>query len=144
VTYFQRGADFPHEGFVQRAIESHFSRLGFVLECETLADLVCVHEHTAERWLIEAKGATSSIGLDFRTGLGQLIQRMTDPSTKYALAIPYDERFLAQCGLVTARVREAIGLYWLIVKPDGSVATIPPDQTVRVVGVSARLAFPHT
>ena len=143
MTCIQRGADFPHEGFVQRAIESHFSRLGFVLECDTLADLVCVHRHTAERWLIEAKGVTANLGLDFGTGLAQLIQRMTDPSTKYALAIPCDERFLAQCQLVSAHVREAIGLHWLIVTPDGSVVTIPPDQTIRDAGVPARSAFPR-
>lgn len=30
------------------------------------------------RWLIEAKGQTSGVGLDFRTGLGQLVQGALD------------------------------------------------------------------
>ena len=126
--YFKRGAEFPHEGFVQAAIQRHFSALGFIIVTDSYADLICSHPETGKRWLIEAKGVTSSIGLDFRTGLGQVIQRMNEPTANYGLALPRDDRFLTQCRNVSRRVREALSLHWLVVSPDGSVTIVPPDQ----------------
>jgi len=128
VRQFKRGGAFPHEGFVQAAIERHFAVLGFIVETDSYADLVCCHPTTGIRWLIEAKGATSSIGLDFRTGLGQVGQRMNDPTVNYGLALPKDERFLSQCRTVSRRVREALRLHWLVVDPDGSITILAPDQ----------------
>src|SRR5436309_15921785 len=67
---YQLGDEFPREGFVQAALEQHFAA------CERVeagwADLACVDENGV-RWVIEAKGETSDTGLDFRTGLGQLL-----------------------------------------------------------------------
>lgn len=71
--YF-RGYDFPYEGFVQLAIEKHFTSLGYHINTSSDADLICTHPLTYERWVVEAKGKTTNIGLDFRIALGQLIQ----------------------------------------------------------------------
>ncbi|MDD3927402.1 MAG: hypothetical protein PHT33_12165 [bacterium] len=125
---FKLGTDFPYEGFVQLSIEAHFMRLGFTIDADTHADLICFHPLTGERWLIEAKGATSAIGLDFRTGLGQLVQRMSDTSVKHAIAVPDVDGFLRQCRQVSAWVREKLNLYWLIVGQDGVVRLVSPAE----------------
>ena len=125
---FKRGTDFPHEGFVQKAIEAYFSTLGFDLESGSHADLVARNKNTGERWLVEAKGVTTSIGLDFRTGLGQLIQRMEDPKTIHALAVPHVDRFVSQCREVPLWIRQALRLHWLLVNSEGGVQVIPPDE----------------
>jgi len=129
VQSFKRGTDFPHEGFVQKAIEAHFSTIGFDLESGSHADLVARNKNTGERWLVEAKGVTTSIGLDFRTGLGQLIQRMADPKTTYALAVPREDRFISQCRAVPLWIRQALRLHWLLVNSEGGVQVIPPDES---------------
>ncbi|MCI0575046.1 MAG: hypothetical protein L0331_02425, partial [Chloroflexi bacterium] len=68
---YSRGSEFPHEEFVQRAIESYFSALCFKEEVGGHADLVCANSETGERWLVEAKGLTTQVGLDFRTILSR-------------------------------------------------------------------------
>jgi hypothetical protein len=127
---YKLGDKFPYEGFVQTAIEKHFRNLGFVVEVDTHADLVCADSKTGERWVVEAKGVTSEVGLDFRTGLGQLLQRMTDSSVKYGMAVPEVDRFLNQCRLVGDWARKQLGLHWLVVSQDGVVRAVAPDETL--------------
>lgn len=79
---FPRGEAYPNEVFVQQAIEHHFVALGFRPEPAGFIDYVCVHPQTGERWVVEAKGKTTSVGLDFRTCLGQVVQRMDDPTNR--------------------------------------------------------------
>jgi len=80
---YARGNEFPNEGFVQAAIENYFKNKGYELEIDKFADLVCVHPNEKKRWVIEAKGLSKSIGIDFRTGLGQILQKMTDEYSHY-------------------------------------------------------------
>ena len=123
---FKRGNDFPHEGFVQDAIEAYFMKLGFTLDTEQRTDLICSHPETGEKWHIEAKGHTTAIGLDFRTGLGQLVQAMAEESTKYGIAVPDTPQFRAQVAKVSPRVAQLLHLHWLLVAADGSVQDITP------------------
>lgn len=120
---FKLGSDYPREGFVQAALERHFGA------CERLeagfADFACIDEE-GERWVIEAKGETSATGLDFRTGLGQLLQGMTEPGACYALAMPDTPKFEAQRQRIPAWVRSALGLYWILVDESGEVTVDPP------------------
>ena len=127
---YQLGSEFPHEGFVQAALERYFADLGFGVDVDGHADLVCAHSGSGERWLVEAKGVTSSVGLDFRTGLGQLVQRMTNGSVKYGVGIPDTKQFLAQCRLVSDWTRMRLGLYWFVVAEDGSVRRYGPDEAL--------------
>ena len=127
-TGFHLGVKFPHEGFVQASVETYFARLGYSREAGSHADLVCVQPQTGERWLVEAKRVTSDVGLDFRTGLGQLAQRMADPDTKYALAVPDVRAFIAQCRQVSSWLRQALHLHWIIVTSEGSVRLVAPNQ----------------
>jgi len=123
-------AEFPREAFVQKALERHFESLGFQLERHESVDLVCHSDELKEHWVIEAKGETSQVGLDFRTGLGQLFQHMSSPSILYGIAIPETPRFLLQCRCVSEWVRRAIHLHWLIVHSDGSIRIVSPDEVI--------------
>ncbi|MFX0195365.1 MAG: hypothetical protein ACFFCW_04510 [Candidatus Hodarchaeota archaeon] len=127
---YARGFAFPNEGFVQRAIEDKFAVLGFKAEDAGDADLISVDPKTGERWVVEAKGKTKASGLDFRTGLGQLVQRMTDQNSKYAVAFPDIPQFVKQCRQVKPWVRKLLNLHWLLVGEDGAVRIYGPDDTL--------------
>ena len=79
---------YPHEGIVQGAIERHFEKDGYTLDTSTYVDLLCTHQVTGEAWHIEAKGKTTAIGLDFRTCLGQLLQRMSQQHVMHGVVLP--------------------------------------------------------
>jgi hypothetical protein len=125
---FHYPAEFPREAFVQAALKQYFTALGFQIEDGGHVDLICRNDKLGQRWIIEAKGETADIGLDFRTGLGQLVQAMNDPSVRYGLAIPDTTKFLVQCGKVSDWVRQAIQLHWLFVRPNGAVKIVNPDD----------------
>ena len=123
---YARGSTFPNEGFVQQAIEHHFRVLGFTLDTSTHVDLLCTRPHTNEAWHIEAKGETAQIGLDFRTCLGQLVQRMASEQAHYGIAVPDLPAYRYQTAQVSAWVVAKLGLHWLFVSPDGGVEVIAP------------------
>ena len=125
---FQRGTDFPNEGFVQQAVEKYFRAQGFIGDTTTYADLISSHPGSGEKWLVEAKGMTTSPGLDFKTGLGQLLQRMGDERFKYAIAIPNVPGFIKQWNMIPRRVRNLLGLHVLLIEQDGSVRMLKPDE----------------
>src|SRR5919199_1964145 len=93
MTEFPLGSDFPREGFVQRAIERHFASCAPAEAGH--ADFACTDER-GRRWLVEAKGETSDVGLDFRTGLGQLLPGASEPGWTLALAMPDTPKFQRQ------------------------------------------------
>lgn len=123
---FQRGLNFPHEGFVQGAIEKYFNEQGYRQIKEEHSDLVCVREET--KWVVEAKGVTTDIGLDFRTGLGQLVQRMVEPETNYAIAVPQTPQFMKQCGQIPKWVRASLNIHFLLINEQGKVQTVSPHE----------------
>ncbi len=131
MTSYKLGTEFPHEGFVQRAIDTHFQSLGFVMGSKGHVDLVCDHPTTRERWIIEAKGETSDVGLDFRTGLGQLIQAMDEDAAKYGMAIPDTPKFRFQLSKVPTRVRQVLGLHWVLVAESGAVQVLHHTELVE-------------
>ena len=64
------------------------------------------------------------MGLDFRTALGQLIQRMTDPQSIHAIAVPDIPQYRRQIALVSPWVVEALKLRWLVVDEEGRVGEV--------------------
>ena len=126
MTDFPLGSDFPREGFVQRAIERHFASCARAVAGH--ADFACTDER-GRRWLVEAKGETSDVGLDFRTGLGQLPQGASEPGWTPALAMPDTPKFERQRSRTPEWVRDALGLHWLVVGRDGHVAVVSPKET---------------
>lgn len=125
---FELGNEFPREGFVQLSLERHFERLGFRPIRHGHVDYVGVHPESREVWIVEAKGETSDVGLDFRTGLGQILQAMAEPSARFGFAVPRTPKFLAQCRKVPDRVRVALGLHWLFVEESGEVTVVDPSE----------------
>ena len=132
---FRLGTDFPREGFVQAALEAYFGGLGFRAFAHGHVDYAGLHPDTRETWLVEAKGETADVGLDLRTGLGQILQHMAEPSVRYGVAVPRTQKFLAQCKKLPGRVRVAVGLHWLLVDLDGTVTVIRPDEPDPGLGV---------
>lgn len=118
------GVSFPSEGFVQGAIERTFGH--HHPEAVQHIDFACIDRTTGERWRIEAKGETSDTGLDFRTGLGQLLCHMNQQGSCYGLAMPDTPRFRALRDRVPDWVRAALGLNWIIVDEAGHVTIEPP------------------
>ena len=127
---FPRGELFPSEAFVQKCLQAHFLKEGYEIRSEPPTDLVAVHPTRPDVWHVEAKGETADTGLDFRTGLGQLLQRMRDPQRRYGLAVPDIEKFTAQCRQVSGWVRESLKLNWILVRSDGSVRIVGFHESV--------------
>ena len=115
---------------MQAALERYFGELGFEVDVEGDADLICAHSGSNQRWLVEAKGVTSQIGLDFRTALGQLVQRMSDASVSYGIGLPVSDQFLAQCRKVSPWLRTQLQLHWFLVNEDGSVKRVDPGEEI--------------
>ena len=133
---YKRSDEFPHESFVQRSVERHFRDLGFLLDVSGHVDLMCSHPATGEQWHIEVKGVTKATGLDFRTGLGQLLQRMSNEAANHGLAVPNHKQFVDQTSKVSQWVIDRLALHWLLVDPDGSVTVIPPNRAADPRGVT--------
>lgn len=126
---YKRGLDFPNEGFVQLSIEAHFRTAGFVLTNDGQVDLLCHHPVTGESWHIEAKGKTTNVGLDFRTCLGQLVQRMHSQNSNYGIAIPDTPDFRKQVAKLSIWVVATLRINWLFVSQNGDVQVIDPADS---------------
>jgi formylglycine-generating enzyme required for sulfatase activity len=127
---FHKNNEFPNEAFVQQTLEAYFTAEDFQIEQGSYSDLVCRNGERGQRWIIEAKGQTTAVGLDFRTGLGQLLQAMQDPGAFYGMAVPNTSAYIKQCRKVSDWVRQILRLHWLLIDQDGTVRIIPPDQTL--------------
>lgn len=127
VTYV-RGLDYPRAGFVQKAVERHFKDEGCHIIDGGYSDLVCTCAETGGKWVVEALGETTSTGSDFRTGLGQLLQRMDEPRVNYAVAVPQTHRFIKQCEQIADWVRAALNLYLIFVDARGRVTVTGPRE----------------
>jgi len=128
---FKNGTAFPSEGFVQQAIEAYFAHLGYSLHTDTDVDLICTASDGRAPWHIEAKGKTQQVGLDFRTCLGQLLQRMHLPHAQHGVAVPNIDVYRRQIAKVSPWVVAALGLHWLLVDAAGSVTIVTPDHDRR-------------
>lgn len=125
-----KGEDYPHEGFVQKALERYFSSQNYCFLRENHTDLVCVKEESQEKWVIEAKGKTTSVGLDFRTGLGQLVQGMQEQRVNYALAMPDIPQFVTQIKKLAPWLRRTLNLYLIFVDEAGRLRFAALEDTL--------------
>ena len=74
-----------------------------------VAGVDVVAERDGEHLVAEAKGITSSPGLDIDTGYGQLLRRMTDLGrTSYAIVVP--EKLVRVASRVPAEVRTQLNI----------------------------------
>lgn len=70
------------------------------------ADVVA--ERGEERLVAEAKGVTTSPGLDVDTLYGQLLRRMVEPRARYAVVVP--EKVVTAAQRVPEWVRTSLGI----------------------------------
>lgn len=96
---------------------------------EAQADLIAKKQ--GECWIVEAKGLTSSVGLDFNTCLGQLVKWMSSAENIYALAIPKHEKYKRQCVLLPKYVRSVLKIHIIVVDADGVVTILKPEQAIE-------------
>ncbi|MDP2575361.1 hypothetical protein Q8W40_24410 [Vibrio penaeicida] len=128
---YKREHIFPNESYVQEAIDRYFLTAGYEIIDDKYTDLVCKHPSTKETWYIEAKGLTSQVGLDFRTCIGQVVQRMKVQGANYAIAVPDIQKFRDQLLIVAPHVREILNLYWVLVDENQSVVIVSPEQNLH-------------
>lgn len=115
---------FPNESFIREQLEKYFIQLEYSIVPEKPIDLKCVHQSTNETWIIEVKGKTAQIGLDFKTCLGQLLMRMNNPEYKYAIAIPDIIDYHQQMNKIPALVLQRLNLHIFIISQDGNVKLV--------------------
>ena len=127
--HFKYPKIYPNEAFVQEAIENYFSTAGFEIKESRHIDLVA--EKTNEKWIVEAKGSTSQITVDFNTCLGQLARRMTSPFIKYAIALPYEDNYKHQCTELPDYYRANNNLYIILVAENAQVLIIKPTDDIE-------------
>lgn len=79
-------------------------------------------ERGGERWLIEAKGSGSppAMRVDyFLAILGEILQRMDDPSARYSIALPNHRQFRGLWVRLPHLAKNRLGVTALFVAPDG-------------------------
>lgn len=123
--YYKKDNCFPNEIFIQEAIEHYFLSYDFIINASGHVDLIAEKEN--ERWIIEAKGLTSSVGVDFNTCLGQLIKSMKDSKTIYAIAVPKIDSYKRHCEMISDYFRKLVGLHISVVDRTGNVSLILPN-----------------
>lgn len=117
---------------MQLALDRYFYDLGFTEDCGSRADIDLRHPGTGMRWVVEAKGDTKqNSGLDFKTGLGQLFLRMSDPDAKYGIAVPDIPRFQAFCASFPERLRASLNIHWIFVDANANLYIAAPDRSLE-------------
>lgn len=126
---FKKDKMFPNEAFVQVALEKYFSKLGYEVKSDGQVDIEAYKGN--EKWIVEAKGLTSAVGLDFNTCIGQIVKSMDCETTNYAMAFPDHPKYELQCSKIPKIFRERNNLYFLIVDEMGSVKVVEPTENIE-------------
>ncbi len=128
--HFKKNKAYPNEAFIQEAIENCFFNEGFAIEKDGQIDLVA--EKDDEKWIVEAKGMTSQITVDFNTCIGQLVKSMSSPTWKYAIAIPCEDKYKVQCVKLPEYFRRSNNLHIIIVDENAHIKIIMPTEDIEV------------
>lgn len=126
---FKKEKIYPNEAFIQESIEKHFRISGYEIQEDGQIDLIA--ENDNEKWVIEAKGLTSQITVDFNTCIGQLAKSMQSNTCNYALALPSIEKFKTQCMKLPDYYRERNNLYIIVVNEKQEVNIIKPTESIK-------------
>jgi|HigsolmetaGSP11D_1036233.scaffolds.fasta_scaffold13136_3 hypothetical protein len=128
------GNVFPYEVYVEGVLKKHFQTLGYTVDkgnpYRAEADLICIDPLTNETWMIQVKGKTKAIGVDFNTCLGQIIKNMTNPDHKHAIAFPDINEYWEQVRKIPFWVRKKLNLYVIFVNEFEDVRLIHPNEEV--------------
>ena len=127
----RRGFERPHleqpdedvsEDQVKRAVKEHLEKQGLAVRVAWGRERgVDIETSGATRWLIEAKGSARSQPQQvnyFLGALGELVQRMKDPSAAYGLALPDNQQYRNLVMRLPAEARRRLNLYVFFVGRD--------------------------
>lgn len=130
MTDLNEAACFPIEDFVVQSVDDWLVQNGYrdtvhARRGHQDPDLIAVSER--EALVIEAKGHTGGIDLDYNTGLGQLIKHMDSEEAVYAIAVPDSPQFRAQLEKVRDLARKRLLMKWLL-SPEAGVTIWASSQ----------------
>ena len=128
VKQFKKDKMFPNEAFIQVALEKYFLKLGYEIKSDGQVDILAFKEN--EKWIVEAKGLTSAVGLDFNTCIGQIVKSMDCETTNYAIAIPEHAKYIIQCSKIPSAFRERNNLYFLFVDEKENIRVVEPKASI--------------
>jgi len=119
-------ADPLSENSVKRAVGEWLKKQGWEATIRWDRDPgIDIEAHrSADRWIIEAKGRGTSPqeqGNYFLNGLGELLQRMTDPEARYSLAFPDLPRYRGLWNRLPVLAKDRLRLSMLFVDETGAV-----------------------
>lgn len=125
------------EDQVKQTVKEHLERQGYrVLVAwgrERGIDIEATK--TGSRWVIEAKAEVGKSGAQqvnyFLGALGELIQRMDDPSAGYGLALPDNNQYRGLVQRLPDLARERLDLTVFWVRRSGRGFTVQPDPGSR-------------
>ncbi len=126
--HFKKEKVYPNEAYIQEAIENFFTQEGFIIDAEGQIDLIA--EKNDDKWIIEAKGMTSQITVDFNTCIGQLAKSMKSDSYNYGIALPYEDKYKKQCLKLPKYFREKNNLSIIVVNEKQEVIIIGPAESI--------------
>ena len=123
------------EDEVKRAVEAYLESEGYVVDVAWSRtrgiDLDARHPN-GHRYVIEAKGEVAAAGAQqvnyFLGALGELVQRMDDPSATYALALPAHRQYRGLANRLPEHARERLGLVVLWVIRTDDVLRVEVDR----------------
>jgi len=127
--HFKKSNVYPNEAFIQEAIEQHFVMNGFSIEKDGQIDLIA--EKNDEKWIVEAKGMTSQINVDFNTCIGQLAKSMASPLMNYAIALPNEIKYKHQSMKLPNYFRTISNLHIIVVDENAQIHIIQPTDNVE-------------
>lgn len=126
----QRGKiGFPYETYVEASVTGWLFSQGFEIIKNRPIDVFATKADgdLLEVWHIECKGLTSQNTVDFCTGIGQLLKRMSSQETRYAIALPDLPVFRKQVAQFAPWVCSALNLHWLWIDDSGAVRVDYPQ-----------------
>ena len=142
-TKAQESPDAPFaEAEVEGLLIAHLQARNYSIETQVqvhsgIIDVVA--EDPEGRWIIEVKGEDrggyASAQMNFQMGIGQLVSRMTDPKTHYALAFPMTPDFARVLTTYQGTVGFGrLGLWFFVVHRDGRVHRMGADEICEFIG----------
>jgi hypothetical protein len=120
------------EDEVKQAVKEYLEERGFsvVVAWGRVRGIDLDARCETDRWIVEAKGEAPSGPQQvnyFLGALGELVQRMSDPSARYALALPDHKQYRGLVDRLPLLARERLGLAVFFVRREGAGYVVDVD-----------------
>ena len=119
---------------VKSAVLAFFRRQGYKVDPSPDTgpggyDIVCYHEEKKRWWIIEAKGASGNLSVDFPQCMGQLLLTMHHGqmiSASYGIAVPDTDYFTLRHAALPEQLRSCLQWHWFFVSSLAQVRFVEP------------------